>query len=213
MRAHVIWIVIFIFLFPTTALAIKWQNGKLDVTFSSEVYYQDVGGNETKSVLKEGLLYNENLMLDLIQEFGEKTKFQHYLDDQQIEHLVADPHSPTTTGKVERFHQSIKQELIRKRKFHDYDDAVAKIQAYVRYYNYERPHQALAGARPGDRFMGLTAAKAVVQNELLAPELNLAKGYLIFKLGVHEVSIALKADDAPKILVNGRLYVAQPAIN
>lgn len=144
---------------------------------------------------------------------GEKTKFQHYLDDQHIEHIVADPHSPTTTGKVERFHQTIKNELIRKRKFNDYDDAVEKIKAYVRYYNYERPHQALSGARPVDRFMGITTARTMAQHELFDNELNLSKGYLLFKLGVHEVSIALKSDDAPHIVVNGCLYVAQQSLN
>ena len=83
----------------------------------------------------------------------------------------------------------------------------------MRYYNYERPHQALSGARPVDRFMGITAAKIMAQNELFDKELNLSKGYLIFKLRIHEVSIALKSDDAPKILVNGSLYVAQQSIN
>jgi len=144
---------------------------------------------------------------------GEKTKFQQYLDDQQIEHIVADPHSPTTTGKVERFHQTIKNELIRKVKFKDYDDAVAKIKAFVRYYNYERPHQGLGGGRPADRFMGINAAKTLAQQELLDKELNLGKGYLIVKYGAHEVSILLKSDEAPEIFVNGVLYVAQKSNN
>lgn len=144
---------------------------------------------------------------------GEKTKFQHYLDDLQIEHIVADPHSPTTTGKVERFHQTIKTELIRKVKFSDYADAVKKIKAYVRYYNYERPHQGLGGARPADRFMGVAAGRALAQKALVDKELNVGKGYLIFKSGAHEVSMALKPDEAPEIFVNGVLYCAQHTSN
>lgn len=144
---------------------------------------------------------------------GEKTKFQQYLDDVEIEHIVADPHSPTTTGKIERFHQTIKRELIRKVKFTDYTDATGKIKAYVSYYNYERPHQGLGGARPADRFMGINAGKTLAQRELVEKELDFDKGYLIFKLGAHEVSILHKSDQAPEIFVNGVLYIAQQKWN
>jgi len=65
-------------LIPATVSAINWKNGKLDVTLSSEVYYQDITGNEEKSVLQEGWLYAENLLLDLNQELAEKAKFQGY---------------------------------------------------------------------------------------------------------------------------------------
>jgi transposase InsO family protein len=139
---------------------------------------------------------------------GEKTKFQQYLDDQRIEHIVADPHSPTTTGKVERFHQSIKNELIRKVKFKGYTDAVEKIKAYVHHYNYERPHQGLDGARPADRFMGVNAGLACAFNELIDTALRVQKGYLIFKLGCYEVSVLLKSGEAPDIFVNGVGYSA-----
>jgi hypothetical protein len=75
---HVLGIVMVLFLIPATAAAFNWKDGKLDVTLSSEVYYQDVGGNEEKSVLQEGSLYDENLLLDLKQGLAEKANFQGY---------------------------------------------------------------------------------------------------------------------------------------
>ncbi|OGP52787.1 MAG: hypothetical protein A2Y65_00700 [Deltaproteobacteria bacterium RBG_13_52_11] len=78
MRVHLIWIVITLFLIPTTAFAIKWERGGIDIMFSSEVSYQDITGNEEKSTLQEGWLYTENLILDLKQELAEKAKFQGY---------------------------------------------------------------------------------------------------------------------------------------
>jgi hypothetical protein len=79
MRSHLILgIAINLLLIPATALAINWKDGKLDVTFSSEVYYQNITGNEEKSTLQEGWLYNENLLLDLKQELAEKAKFEGY---------------------------------------------------------------------------------------------------------------------------------------
>ena len=144
---------------------------------------------------------------------GEKTKFQHYLDDSKIEHIVADPHSPTTTGKVERFHQTIKNELIRKVKFKDYKDAADKIKAYVSYYNYERPHQGLGGVRPADRFTGVAKSTTLATAALVSKELNFDKGYLVFKSGAHEVSIVVKSDEAPEIFVNGIVYRAHHLSN
>ena len=143
----------------------------------------------------------------------EKNKFQQYLDDQRIEHIVADPHSPTTTGKVERFHQTIKNELIRKVKFKDYGDAVTRIKAYVHHYNYERPHQALGGARPADRFMGVNGGRTLAHEKLVAKEPDRGKGYLLFKLDAYEVSIVLKAEHAPELYVNGVLFLPQNAGN
>jgi transposase InsO family protein len=139
----------------------------------------------------------------------EKTKFQNYLDDMRIEHIVADPHHPTTTGKVERFHQTIKNELIRKVKFKSYSDAVEKIETFVHHYNYQRPHQSLDGAYPADRFMGVSVSKALARHELLSNDLQHTKGYLVYKLGPHEVSIINRPDQAPQVYVNGVCYIAK----
>ena len=59
----------------------------------------------------------------------ESTLFQKYLDDMEIEHIVADPHSPETLGKVERLNQTIQRELIQKVHFNSYADARRGIEA------------------------------------------------------------------------------------
>lgn len=78
---------------------------------------------------------------------GEQTRFQEYLEDQQIEHLVAEPHSPQTQGKVERLIQTIRAELLTRVKFIDEADARERIRAHDRSYNYDRPHQGIGGQR------------------------------------------------------------------
>ena len=60
---------------------------------------------------------------------SESTVFQKYLDDMKIEHIVADPHSPQTLGKVERLHQTIQRELLHKKHFNGYVDAKKGIAA------------------------------------------------------------------------------------
>lgn len=69
-----------------------------------------------------------------------------------ISHRLTAPRSPTTTGKIERFHQSIKKELLADRTFPSFDAAQEAIDAWVHDYNTERPHQSLEMAVPAERF-------------------------------------------------------------
>jgi transposase InsO family protein len=69
-----------------------------------------------------------------------------------IDHLLTAPRSPTTTGKIERFHRTLRSEFLTGRTFPDLRSAQAELDAWVESYNTERPHQALAMATPADRF-------------------------------------------------------------
>jgi hypothetical protein len=71
-----------------------------------------------------------------------------------IRHLLTAPRSPTTTGKVERWHKTIRAEFLAE---HDHQHAtIAELQqaldVWVAYYNTERPHQALGMRPPVERF-------------------------------------------------------------
>jgi transposase InsO family protein len=69
-----------------------------------------------------------------------------------IRHLLTAPRSPTTTGKIERFHGTLRRELLNGRVFPDLATAQAVIDAWIVEYNTDRPHQALGGATPAERF-------------------------------------------------------------
>ena len=60
--------------------------------------------------------------------------------------------SPTTTGKIERFHQSVRREFLADRTFPSIEDGPGELDAWVTDYNTERPHQALEMAMPAERF-------------------------------------------------------------
>jgi len=63
------------------------------------------------------------------------------------------PYSPPTTGKVERWHQTLRRELLDVAgPFADLPSAQAAITAWVHAYNYSRPHQALGMATPASLF-------------------------------------------------------------
>ena len=111
----------------------------------------------------------------------EQTQFQQYLDDRQIEHIVSDPHSPQTAGKVERLIQTIRQELLTRVKFSGFADAQAQIASFVESYNFDRPHQGIAGKRPADRFHGVVREVERAAAELGGRELDLSRGYVVYQ--------------------------------
>jgi transposase InsO family protein len=66
-----------------------------------------------------------------------------------IAHRLTAPSSPTTTGKIERFHQTLRRELLDDaRPFASLLAAQAALDDWVREYNAQRPHQALDRAAP-----------------------------------------------------------------
>jgi transposase InsO family protein len=75
-----------------------------------------------------------------------------------IRHLLTQPRSPTTTGKIERFHRAIRTEFRTDRVFASLAAAQAELDEWVQDYNTRRPHQALDMATPADRFLRPTAA-------------------------------------------------------
>jgi hypothetical protein len=77
-----------------------------------------------------------------------------------IEHLLTAPRSPTTTGKIERFHRSLRAEFLADaRPFSSLSTAQQALDEWVSYYNTQRPHRALGMATPAERFnAGVDAA-------------------------------------------------------
>lgn len=76
-----------------------------------------------------------------------------------ISHRHTGVRSPTTTGKIERFHQSLRKEFLDGRVFSSLEAAQETLDDWVADYNTERPHQALEMATPADRFRLTPLAK------------------------------------------------------
>ena len=69
-----------------------------------------------------------------------------------IKHLLTAPHSPTTTGKVERFHKTMKREFLDGKVFESIADAQRQLDGWIAEYNHEREHQSLGDRPPIERF-------------------------------------------------------------
>jgi hypothetical protein len=71
-----------------------------------------------------------------------------------IEHLLTQPRSPTTTGKIERFHRTLRTEFNTAQVFSSLTAAQQALDEWVAFYNTERTHQSLGDASPASRFYG-----------------------------------------------------------
>ncbi|MCX5248944.1 IS481 family transposase [Streptomyces sp. NBC_00201] len=84
---------------------------------------------------------------------GGEVLFDRICRENGIAHRLTQPASPTTTGKVERFHQTLRRELLDDcGAFESIGAAQTALDAWVQEYNSVRPHQALDMQSPADRF-------------------------------------------------------------
>jgi transposase InsO family protein len=87
-----------------------------------------------------------------------------------IRHILTAPYSPTTTGKVERLHKTIRKELLDGRTFDSIEQAQAELDAWVARYNSEREHQAIGDVPPVRRFELVQRTPADVLDPQLEPQ-------------------------------------------
>ena len=66
------------------------------------------------------------------------SSFDLWLDENRIKHILAGVRKPTTIGKVERWHRSMKDELISR--VENLDEFRVKLPEFISYYNFKRPH-------------------------------------------------------------------------
>jgi len=88
-----------------------------------------------------------------------------------IKHILTAPRSPTTTGKIERWHKTLRREFLNGKVFASLDDAQAQLDAWVWTYNHDRPHQSIGMAAPWERFrLAATAPVEVIADVEADPE-------------------------------------------
>ena len=81
------------------------------------------------------------------------TQFERWLMDLDILPIHSRIKHPQTQGKIERFHRTLEQELLRHFSFDKVEDVDAKLQPWREKYNHIRPHTALHMQCPGDVYV------------------------------------------------------------
>jgi putative transposase len=80
-----------------------------------------------------------------------------WLDEQKMEHVRSAPYHPQTQGKIERWHQTLKNRILLE---HYYlpGDLEWQVAAFVEHYNHVRYHESLNNLTPADVYFGRAEA-------------------------------------------------------
>ncbi|SCZ20525.1 MULTISPECIES: IS481 family transposase [Pseudomonas] len=98
---------------------------------------------------------------------GVYTALEVWLMSQGIKVGHSRPYHPQTQGKLERFHRSLKSEVLQGRHFTDLNSAQQAFDIWRDVYNQKRPHQALDMQVPATRY---SSSPREYQEQQTAPE-------------------------------------------
>jgi transposase InsO family protein len=94
------------------------------------------------------------------------------------------PYHPQTQGKEERFHRTLKAELLGRHTWRDLEHCAAEFPRYRERYNHERPHDALHGHTPASHYRPSVRAMPSALPPLEYPQMEVrivrAKGVITF---------------------------------
>ena len=76
-----------------------------------------------------------------------------YLKDRGMSHTRGRPYHPQTQGKIERWHRSMKNQILLGN-YYFTGELEEQIRKFISYYNYERYHESLNNLTPADVFYG-----------------------------------------------------------
>jgi RNA-directed DNA polymerase len=76
-----------------------------------------------------------------------------WLDRQEMEHVRGAPYHPQTHGKIERWHQTLKNRILLE-PYYLPGDLERQVAAFVAHYNHARYHESLDNLTPADVYFG-----------------------------------------------------------
>ncbi len=76
-----------------------------------------------------------------------------WLDEKRIEHIRGAPCHPQTQGKIERWHQTLKNRILLEN-YYLPGELEAQVEAFVEHYNHRRCHESLGNLTPADVYFG-----------------------------------------------------------
>lgn len=114
-------------------------------------------GCASASVLHKPRLLSDNGPSYIAGELAE------YIEAQKMSHVRGAPLHPQTQGKIERWHQTLKNRILLENYFLP-GDLERQIHAFVEHYNHQRYHESLNNVTPADAYFG-RASSIIKQRE------------------------------------------------
>jgi len=107
----------------------------------------DASGIETARVAHRPRLLSDNGSSYVAGELAD------WLENRGMGHVRGAPNHPQTQGKIERWHQTLKNRILLEN-YYLPGDLEAQIDAFVGYYNHRRYHESLKNLTPADVYFG-----------------------------------------------------------
>ncbi|MBA3055382.1 MAG: IS3 family transposase [Sphingomonadales bacterium] len=104
-------------------------------------------GCDSATVLHKPRLLSDNGPSYIAGELAE------YIEARKMSHVRGAPCHPQTQGKIERWHQTLKNRILLENYFLP-GDLEARIEAFVEHYNHQRYHESLNNVTPADAYFG-----------------------------------------------------------
>ena len=117
-----------------------------DVTDTLELALQASGGDQV-DVRHRPRLLSDNGASYIAGELAE------WLDDKGMDHVRGAPYHPQTQGKIERWHQTLKNRILLENYFLP-GDLKGQIEKFINHYNHHRYHESLQNLTPADVYFG-----------------------------------------------------------
>ena len=76
-----------------------------------------------------------------------------WLEDHGMDHVRGAPYHPQTQGKIERWHQTLKNRILLEN-YYLPGDLENQISAFVDHYNNQRYHESIGNVTPDDAYFG-----------------------------------------------------------
>jgi putative transposase len=117
-----------------------------DVTATLELALKTAGLEQAK------VLHRPRLLSDNGSSYisGDLAK---WLDNNSIAHIRGAPYHPMTQGKIERWHQTLKNRILLEN-YYLPGALEIEIEAFVQYYNHQRYHESISNLTPADLYFG-----------------------------------------------------------
>jgi len=127
-----------------------------DVTDTLELALT-ASGCDSARVLHKPKLLSDNGPSYIASELAE------WIDAKGMSHVRGAPLHPQTQGKIERWHQTLKNRILLENYFLP-GDLERQIKAFIEHYNHQRYHESLGNVTPADAYFG-RAADIIEQRE------------------------------------------------